>query len=82
MNMMIVTKFLRSCCPPVTVDEIRRTPVAEAPIGQGPVARALDSSAGLLEATAGSYLRAVAACAQARGRHHMSPISPLMEADA
>src|SRR6266404_6777971 len=43
MNMMIVTKFLRSCCPPVTVDEIRRTPVAEAPIGQGPVARALDS---------------------------------------
>ena len=64
MNMMIVTKFLRFCCPPVTVDEIhRRTPVAEAPIRQGPVARA-------------------AACAQARGRHHMSPISPLMEADA
>jgi hypothetical protein len=24
----------------------------------------------------------VAACAQARGRHHMSPISPLMEAHA
>jgi len=40
--MMIVTKFLRSCCPPVTVDEIhRRTPVAEVPIRQGPVARAL-----------------------------------------
>src|SRR6266487_4389308 len=43
--MMIVTKFLRSCCPPVTVDEIhRRTPVAEVPIRQGPVARALDSA--------------------------------------
>jgi len=42
--MMIVTKFLRSCCHPVTVDEIhRRTPAAEAPIGQGPAARASDS---------------------------------------
>ena len=42
---MIVTKFLRSCCPPVTVDGIhRRTPVAEAPIRQDPAARALDSA--------------------------------------
>src|SRR6516165_6081417 len=43
--MMIVTEFMLSCCHPVTVDEIhRRAPVAEAPIGQGPAARAVDSA--------------------------------------
>src|SRR2546426_152532 len=61
LNMMIVTKFLRSCCHPVTVDEIhRRTPVAEARSDRV-LLHALQTapeSGGLREATAGSYLRA------------------------